>query len=84
MSAADPGRRGGTDRCFDYGNAETSNDDTGNGHMDAVYFGTLSWFTPCNGSGRCRVVPATGSGRSQASGGRGAYAPFLRAATASG
>jgi hypothetical protein len=27
--------------CFDYGN----------GHMDAVYFGTLCWFGPCNGSG---------------------------------
>jgi non-reducing end alpha-L-arabinofuranosidase len=37
--------------CFDYGNAETSNDDTGNGHMDAVYFGTLCWFAPCTGSG---------------------------------
>jgi hypothetical protein len=37
--------------CFDYGNAETSNNDTGNGHMDAVYFGTLCWFGPCTGSG---------------------------------
>ncbi len=37
--------------CFDYGNAETNNDDNGNGHMDAVYFGTLCWFTPCAGSG---------------------------------
>jgi len=37
--------------CFDYGNAETNNDDNGNGHMDAVYFGTLCWFTPCTGSG---------------------------------
>jgi hypothetical protein len=37
--------------CFDYGNAETNNDDNGNGHMDAVYFGTLCWFGPCNGSG---------------------------------
>ncbi|KAF5349422.1 hypothetical protein D9758_014611 [Tetrapyrgos nigripes] len=27
------------DCCFDYGNAETSNDDTGNGHMEAIYFG---------------------------------------------
>ncbi len=36
--------------CFDYGNAETNNDDNGNGHMDAVYFGTLCWFTPCTGS----------------------------------
>jgi len=37
--------------CFDYGNAETNNRDNGNGHMDAVYFGTLCWFAPCNGSG---------------------------------
>jgi hypothetical protein len=37
--------------CFDFGNAETSNTDTGNGHMDAVYFGNLCWFTPCGGSG---------------------------------
>ena len=26
--------------CFDYGNAEVNNDDTGNGHMEALYFGT--------------------------------------------
>ncbi|KAF5017860.1 hypothetical protein F66182_10181, partial [Fusarium sp. NRRL 66182] len=25
--------------CFDYGNAEVSNTDTGNGHMEAIYFG---------------------------------------------
>ncbi len=37
--------------CFDYGNAETNNRDNGNGHMDAVYFGTLCWFAPCSGSG---------------------------------
>ena len=37
--------------CFDYGNAETNNMDTGNGHMDAIYFGTLCWFSPCNGAG---------------------------------
>ncbi|WP_018605712.1 arabinofuranosidase catalytic domain-containing protein [Uliginosibacterium gangwonense] len=36
--------------CFDYGNAETSNNDTGNGHMDAVYFGRLCWFA-CTGAG---------------------------------
>ncbi|KUI55658.1 putative alpha-L-arabinofuranosidase B [Cytospora mali] len=30
--------------CFDYGNAETSNTDTGAGHMEAIYFGTdTSW-----------------------------------------
>jgi len=37
--------------CFDYGNAETNNRDNGNGHMDAVYFGTLCWFSPCTGRG---------------------------------
>jgi hypothetical protein len=37
--------------CFDYGNAETNNRDNGNGHMDAVYFGTLCWFAPCTGRG---------------------------------
>ncbi|WP_420856500.1 alpha-L-arabinofuranosidase B [Streptomyces mangrovisoli] len=37
--------------CFDYGNAETNNKDTGNGHMDAINFGTECWFSPCYGSG---------------------------------
>jgi non-reducing end alpha-L-arabinofuranosidase len=37
--------------CFDYGNAETSGDDTGNGHMDAINFSTECWFAPCSGSG---------------------------------
>ena len=37
--------------CFDYGNVEVPIADTGNGHMDAIYFGTLCWFPPCNGSG---------------------------------
>lgn len=37
--------------CFDYGNAETSTNDTGNGHMDAINFGTECWFSPCSGSG---------------------------------
>ena len=37
--------------CFDFGNAETSNTDTGNGHMDAINFGTECWFAPCSGSG---------------------------------
>src|SRR5215469_13575404 len=30
--------------CFDYGNAEVSNTDTGNGHMDAINFSTQCWF----------------------------------------
>ena len=37
--------------CFDYGNAETSGNDTGNGHMDAINLGTECWFSPCSGSG---------------------------------
>ncbi|MFG2374417.1 alpha-L-arabinofuranosidase B [Streptomyces sp. NPDC048504] len=37
--------------CFDYGNAETNNQDTGNGHMDAINFGTECWFSPCYGGG---------------------------------
>jgi hypothetical protein len=43
--------------CMDFGNAETSRDDDGNGRMDAVRIGTgagipgTCWFTPCNGSG---------------------------------
>lgn len=32
--------------CFDYGNAETSGRDTGNGHMETIYFGTCkTWGT---------------------------------------
>ncbi len=30
--------------CFDFGNAETTGDDDGNGHMDALYFGTDCWL----------------------------------------
>jgi hypothetical protein len=37
--------------CFDFGNVETSNTDNGNGHMDAINFGTECWFAPCDGSG---------------------------------
>ena len=32
--------------CFDYGNAETSSDDTGAGHMEAISFGNITvWGT---------------------------------------
>lgn len=37
--------------CFDYGNAERTPDDTGNGHMDAVSIATTCFFAPCTGSG---------------------------------
>ncbi|KAJ5609923.1 hypothetical protein N7528_009189 [Penicillium herquei] len=37
--------------CFDYGNAETSNDDTGDGHMEAIYFGSSTTWGTGAGSG---------------------------------
>ncbi|KAH8665741.1 alpha-L-arabinofuranosidase B, catalytic-domain-containing protein [Tricladium varicosporioides] len=37
--------------CFDYGNAETNNRDTGNGHMEAIYFGDNSVWGTGSGSG---------------------------------
>jgi non-reducing end alpha-L-arabinofuranosidase len=37
--------------CFDYGNAETSNTNTGNGHMEAIYFGSNNWWGSGAGSG---------------------------------
>ncbi len=37
--------------CFDYGNAEVSTTDTGDGHMDALNFGTFCGFPPCSGDG---------------------------------
>ena len=41
----------GSDCCFDYGNAESTPSDTGNGHMDAVSIATTCYFQPCSGSG---------------------------------
>ncbi|TDQ00841.1 arabinofuranosidase catalytic domain-containing protein [Labedaea rhizosphaerae] len=37
--------------CFDYGNAESTPADTGNGHMDAVSIATTCYFAPCSGAG---------------------------------
>jgi hypothetical protein len=37
--------------CFDYGNAETNNLDTGNGHMEAIYYGTNTAWGRGSGSG---------------------------------
>ncbi|MFE5584030.1 alpha-L-arabinofuranosidase B [Kitasatospora sp. NPDC056531] len=37
--------------CFDYGNAETSSNDTGNGHMEAVYFGNIKVWGYGTGNG---------------------------------
>ncbi|KAK4233391.1 Arabinosidase B [Achaetomium macrosporum] len=37
--------------CFDYGNAETNSLDTGNGHMEAIYFGDCTSWGYGSGSG---------------------------------
>ncbi|KIM93969.1 carbohydrate-binding module family 1 protein [Oidiodendron maius Zn] len=37
--------------CFDYGNAEVSSDDTGAGHMEAIYFGNCNVWGTGAGSG---------------------------------
>jgi hypothetical protein len=37
--------------CYDYGNAEKSNTDTGNGHMEAIYFGDSTTWGTGSGSG---------------------------------
>jgi hypothetical protein len=37
--------------CFDYGNAETNNNDNGNGHMEAIYFGNITVWGTGSGNG---------------------------------
>jgi hypothetical protein len=37
--------------CFDYGNAETNNLDTGSGHMEAIYLGNNAWWGSGSGNG---------------------------------
>jgi non-reducing end alpha-L-arabinofuranosidase len=37
--------------CFDYGNAETNNDDNGDGHMEAIYFGSEKTWGYGTGNG---------------------------------
>ncbi|KAI6087601.1 Arabinosidase B [Hypoxylon rubiginosum] len=37
--------------CFDYGNAETNNLDTGDAHMEAIYYGTCKVWGSGSGSG---------------------------------
>ncbi|KAH8901660.1 family 54 glycoside hydrolase [Thozetella sp. PMI_491] len=37
--------------CFDYGNAEVSSDDTGDSHMEAIYFGLGTGFDTGAGNG---------------------------------
>jgi hypothetical protein len=71
--------------CFDYGNAETNNQDTGNGHMDAINFGTECWFQPCYGAGPWVQADLenglfqSSAGGSQNSANTGVTAPFVTA-----
>ena len=37
--------------CFDFGSGETSNTDTGAGHMNAIYYGSACWTGTCTGTG---------------------------------
>jgi hypothetical protein len=37
--------------CFDYGNGESDRRDNGAAHMNAIYFGTMCSFGPCQGGG---------------------------------
>jgi non-reducing end alpha-L-arabinofuranosidase len=37
--------------CWDYGNAETTNNDDGEGTMEAIYFGNCGWWGKGSGSG---------------------------------
>src|SRR4029077_19040394 len=37
--------------CFDYGDAETTNNDDGNGTMEAIYFGNNTSWGRGNGNG---------------------------------
>ena len=37
--------------CFDYGNAETDNNDDGAGTMEAIYFGSCGWWGKGSGDG---------------------------------
>ncbi|MGW4521863.1 alpha-L-arabinofuranosidase B [Amycolatopsis sp. NPDC004378] len=71
--------------CFDYGNAETNNQDTGNGHMDALNFGTECWFQPCHGAGPWVQADLenglfqSSAGGSQNTANTGSTAPFVTA-----
>ncbi|KAF7542687.1 hypothetical protein G7046_g10127 [Stylonectria norvegica] len=52
MYAVFDGTHYNTACCFDYGNAETNNLDTGDGHMEAIYFGTGDgWSGSGSGNG---------------------------------
>ncbi|KAI0205349.1 carbohydrate-binding module family 42 protein [Astrocystis sublimbata] len=51
MYAVFDGTHYNTGCCFDYGNAETNSQDTGNGHMEAIYFGSGDGSGRGSGSG---------------------------------
>jgi hypothetical protein len=73
--------------CFDFGNAETDNADNGNGHMDAIYFGSDCFLEPprCPPGGPWvqadleNGIIASSNGRNQDSAYTGSTSPFVTA-----
>jgi hypothetical protein len=71
--------------CFDYGSGETSHNDTGAAHMNAIYWGTSCWFHGCAGSGPWveadleNGLYQTASGSSNDPNNPGVHYPFVSA-----
>ncbi len=73
--------------CFDFGNAETTGHDDGNGHMDALYFGSDCWLEPprCPAGGPWvqadleNGIIASDNGRNQDPAYSGSTSPFVTA-----
>ncbi len=71
--------------CFDYGSGETSNTDTGNATMNAIYWGTACWFGGCVGSGPWVEADLengmyhTNTGSNKDSNNQGVHFPFVSA-----
>lgn len=63
--------------CFDYGNAETNSHDTGNGHMEAIYFGTETAWGTGAGSGPWLMADLENGLFSGASSGNNAADPTI-------
>ena len=64
--------------CFDYGNAETSARDTGNGHMEAIYFGTSKVWGYGTGTGPWIMADMENGLFSGANHGYNVYDPTIR------
>lgn len=63
--------------CFDYGNAERSSNDTGDGHMEAIYFGTENVYGTGAGSGPWILADLENGLYSEADGGSNPNNPTI-------